>query len=171
MKAADGRVLVCRRAPAIARAAARVAALAAMLAASTHASAVLGGDVSTIPADQARLKGARQRPAALRLQVQTHEITLADGSSIREYVTPDGIVFAVAWSTRLKPNLDALLGAHAANYAAAAREAARTPGIKRAVVLGRDDLVVQSSAHLNTFVGRAYLRSRVPAGMSVDELR
>ena len=135
------------------------------------AQAVLGGDVSTIGADQARFKGQRQQAVALRVRVESHEITLGDGSSIREFVAPNGIVFAVAWSTRFKPNLESLLGQHAATYASAARDALKTPGIKRSVVLQRDDLVVRSTAHLNAFVGKAYLRSLVPEGVRVDELR
>lgn len=136
------------------------------------AQAVLGGDASTIDADRVRLAGATMRPLAVRPgPVQAHEIRLADGSSIREYVAPNGIVFAVAWSTRMKPDLAALLGQHAASYAAAAGEAMKTPGIRRAIVLRRDDLVVESRSHLNTFVGKAYVRALVPAGVDVDALR
>ena len=135
------------------------------------AQAVLGGEASTIREDEVRLKGVRRQAVALRLPVQTHEITLADGSSIREYVSPGGIVFAVAWNTRFKPNLELLLGAHAASYAVAASDAMKTPGIKRNVVLQRDDLVVHSTVHLNSFVGKAYVRSLVPVRVNVDELR
>ena len=135
------------------------------------AQAVLGGDASTIGDDQTRLKGVRRQVMAPRIQVQTHEIAMADGSSIREYVSPGGIVFAVAWNTRFKPHLEALLGQHAASYAAAASDAMRTPGIKRNVVLQRDDLVVHSTVHLNSFVGKAYVRSLVPTGINVDDLR
>ena len=104
-------------------------------------------------------------------QVGSHEITLADGSSIREYVTPGGIVFAVAWSTRFKPDLAALLGQHAGAYAAAASEAMKAPGIRRHVELRQGDLVVQSGGRLNAFVGRAWLRSLVPEGVNIDALR
>lgn len=135
------------------------------------ASAVLGGDDSTIAGDQMRLQGTRHPAAVSSAQVRTHEITLADGSSIRQFVTPGGIVFAVAWSTRFKPDLAALLGAHAASYAAAASEAMRAPGIRRHVELRRGDLVVQSTAHLNSHVGKAWLQSLVPEGVRVDALR
>jgi hypothetical protein len=155
----------------ITNAMARLCACLVSLVASSAAHAVLGGNVSSVGEDQTRLKGARHAAVALRVQVETHEITMADGSSIREYVGPGGTVFAVAWNTRLKPNLAALLGQHAATYAAAAQDAARVPGIRRQVVLARDDLVVRSAAHLNTFVGIAYLRSLVPEGINVYELR
>ena len=135
------------------------------------AHAVLGGDVSTVAADQTRLRGARHAAVIAGASLRTHEITMADGSSIREFVTPSGIVFAVAWSTRFKPDLEALFGAHAPAYAAAASEALRTPGIRRHVELRRGDLVVHSTAHLNVYVGRAWLQSLVPQGVDVDALR
>jgi hypothetical protein len=147
-----------------------VCAAVALLAAPA-ALAVLGGDVSTVRDDEVRLKGAPRQARALRVQAQAHEITMADGSSIREFVSPAGVVFAVAWSTRFKPDLGSLLGAHAPGYATAAAEAMRAPGIKRQVVLQRGDLVVHSTMHLNVFVGKAYLRSLVPEGLTVDELR
>jgi hypothetical protein len=152
----------------------RIAALACTAAAllgAPAAHAVLGEDASSIASDEQRLGGVRRQAMALRAPVQTHEIALADGSSIRQFVTPGGVVFAVAWSTRFKPNLEALLGVHAAGYAAAASEAMRAPGIKRSVALAHGDLVVQSSTHLNTYVGMAYLRSLVPQGITVDVLR
>jgi len=154
----------------LSRIAAAACSVAALLAAPA-AQAVLGGDASTISDDELRLKGVRRQSAALQTQVQTREITMVDGSSIREFISPGGIVFAVAWSTRFKPNLEALLGTHAAGYAAAASDAMRTPGIKRNVALQRGDLVVHSTAHLNAFVGKAYLRSLVPQGTHADELR
>lgn len=135
----------------------------------THA--VLGGDVATVADDQARLRGARRTAAGASETVRTYEITMADGSSIREFVTPSGVVFAVAWSTRFKPDLEALLGAHATTYATAASEALRLPGIRRHVELRRGDLVVRSTAHLNAYVGTAWLQSLVPQGVGVDALR
>jgi len=135
------------------------------------ARAVLGGDVSTIAGDQVRMQGTRHPAAVSSAQVRTHEITLADGSSIREFVTPGGIVFAVAWNTRFKPDLAALLGAHAASYAAAASEAMRAPGIRRQAELRRGDLVVHSTAYLNSYVGKAWLQSLVPQGVPLDALR
>ena len=134
------------------------------------AHAVLGGVASTIHEDQMRMSGTR-RQSVVGNNVQVHEITMADGSHIREFVSPAGIVFAVTWNTRFKPKLEDLLGSHHAAYAAAAREALRQPGIKRNVVLRSGELVVHSSAYLNTFVGKAYVQSLVPSGVNADAIR
>ena len=82
-----------------------------------------------------------------------------------------GVVFAVAWSTRLKPRLAELLGSSAAAYSAAAARATAQRGIQRRIVLQEEDLVVDATSHLNSFVGIAYLRSQLPNGVSVDALR
>ena len=139
--------------------------------ASIAASATLGEPASTAEADRARLQGERRVVQATAIRLQVHVITQPDGSTIKEFVTPGGVVFAIAWSTRLKPRLDTLLGAQAPRYASAARAALATPGIRHGIVLASDDLVVQASAHLNAHVGLAYLRSLVPEGVRIDELR
>ena len=145
---------------------------ATLLLAALPARAVLGGDDSSVVSDQARLHGARRAAAiASTTVVRTHEITLADGSTICEFVTPAGVVFAVAWSTRFKPDLEALFGAYAASYAEAASATLRSPGIRRHVELRRGDLVVRSTSHLGSYVGTAWLQSLVPQGVGVDALR
>jgi hypothetical protein len=133
------------------------------------AMAVLGGDAATIHDDQRRMKAARKTTAAGGVQI--HEISSPDGSTVKEFVAANGIVFAVVWHTRLKPDLEQLLGRHHADYAAAASEAMKRPGIQRNVVLRRGDVVVQSSGHLNAFVGKAYVPSLIPAGFSIDDIR
>jgi Protein of unknown function (DUF2844) len=135
------------------------------------AHAVLGERAATVGDDQARMKATRQTALAPSGASEMHEMTLADGSSIREYVNQAGVVFAVSWSTRLKPRLVPLLGQHAADYAAAAGAAAARPGIQRKISVQEGDLVVHSTAHLNAYVGVAYLRSLVPDGVQADALR
>lgn len=150
---------------------ARAVLACSLVLASTAAMATLGESATTVEADRARLQGERRVVQATATRLQTHVITQADGSTIKEFVTPDGVVFAVAWSTRFKPRLETLLGAHATRYASAARAAMVTPGIRHGVTLSSGDLVVQASAHLNAHVGLAYLRSLVPDGVHIDELR
>jgi len=157
--------------PGIARHSKRTALACGLALACPLALATLGEPASTVGADQARLHATRRVIAATATQPQVHVIAQADGSTVKEFVTPGGIVFAVAWSTRLKPRLDGLLGAHAARYAAAAKAAMATPGIRHGLSLTSDDLVVQANAHLNAHSGVAYLRSLVPDGVRIDELR
>jgi hypothetical protein len=147
-----------------------VVALALLTAAPAHA--VLGGTVATIDADQARIAGTRRLAASAQASsMQVHSLVRDDGSAVHEFVSGAGVVFAISWHTRFKPDLGALLGVHAPAYAAAARRAMAAPGIRRRVAVEEGDLVVEASGHLNAFVGRAYLKSMLPAGISADAIR
>jgi len=152
-------------------AAARLAVvLSGLAAAPVHAT--LGEPAASIDADTARLgRASRVLAASPTPTVRQHVITLADGSVIREYVGANGLVFAVSWNTRFKPRLDALLGQYAPTYAAAASQAALAPGIRHSVAFAQGDLVVDATAHLNAHAGLAWLRSLVPAGVRIDDLR
>ncbi len=143
--------------------------------AASPARATLGEPAASVAADRSRLGGAlgagvHALASGPAISVQT--ITLADGSSIRQYLSPAGRVFAVAWTMHYKPRLDQLLGTSFAAYAQAGREAAqRRPGVMHNAVVQTGDLVVESSGHLNVYVGRAYLRSMVPAAGGLDAIR
>jgi hypothetical protein len=153
------------------------------LAACAPARAALGGDAASIEEDRARLaaqhvvatmsrpQGQVTAQAQPQPQVQEHRLVLADGSTVREFAVAGGRVFAVSWSTRLKPRLDALLGAQSDRYAAAARRALLVPGARHALSFDEGDLVVHATTRLNSNVGTAYLRSLVPAGLSIDAIR
>ena len=136
------------------------------------AHAVLGEPLALPSASRAQAAAAPR--SALPAGVQMVERASGDGGWIREYVSPQGIVFAVSWNTRFKPRLDTLLGRYQAGYAAAASQAMARPGraaVQRQATLRADDLVVQSSGFLNTFHGRAWAPSLVPAGFDPASLR
>lgn len=145
-----------------------LAAVAALCTPAAHA--VLGEDLASVQADALRLGAARRTSAGPLMQVQT--LTMPDGGTVRQFATPQGRVFAVAWNTRHKPRLDALLGTHFAAYAEGGRrQQAQRAGVAHAARFAQGDLVVESSAHLTAHRGLAYLKSQWPAGLSLDALR
>jgi hypothetical protein len=134
------------------------------------AQAELGAMQDTIQADQIRFKGYRSRH--IEWQMTTHEITLADGSGIREYVNAAGQVFAVSWRTRLKPNLQTLLGAQYAPLSDAALEQPKgVASMKRERSVRLTNLVVHQGGRINAFAGIAYVPALVPNGVDADALR
>jgi hypothetical protein len=141
-----------------------------MLLNAPQAHAVLGAAQDSIQADQIHFKGLRSRHLAW--QMTTHEITLGDGSAVKEYVNAAGQVFAVSWRTRLKPNLQLLLGA---SYAAMSKAALESPtgvsGMKRQQSLRLSNLVVHQGGRVNAFAGVAYVPALVPMGVDADALR
>jgi hypothetical protein len=141
----------------------------AVLFSAAPAWAFLGGGVADVQGEQLRMRATRAVSSTLQ-PGSVHELRLADGSSIREYVNGQGIVYAVAWSTRLKPDFTQLLGRYATDFDAGTA-ALRTPGIKRSAVVDQGDLVVQSAGRLGSFVGKAWLKSQMPAGASANAIR
>jgi hypothetical protein len=134
------------------------------------AAATLGENLASIQADSLRIAATRRSSSGLGTQV--HTLTLADGGEIRQYADASGRVYAVVWNTRSKPRLDQLLGSHFAAYAEGGRRAMQQrAGVLHSGVVQQGDLVVESSAHLNAHVGRAWLRSLLPAGGLVDAAR
>lgn len=132
--------------------------------------AVLGGGVADVQGEQLRMRATRAVTTTFQ-PGSVHELRLADGSSIRQYINAQGIVYAVAWSTRVKPDFTQLLGRYAADFDAGAAAVLRTPGIKRNAVIDQGDLVVQSGGRQGAFVGKAWLKSQMPTGTSANAIR
>lgn len=129
------------------------------------AAASLGGDESSIAADQVVLAGTMKVSRVPRFVV--HEMSVPSGTVVRQYVSPAGMVFGVAWNGPTMPDLRQVLGAYYDTYVeAAAKRKAR--GSVRVELPG---LVVQSSGHMRAFVGSAYLPGGVPKGVATDEIK
>jgi hypothetical protein len=150
-----------------------MASLTLMLLLALHpqpAAATLGETLASIQADSLRFAATRRASGSLDTQV--HTLTLADGGTVRQYADASGRVYAVAWNTHSKPRLDQLLGRHFTAYAEGGRRAMQQrAGVRHSGVVQQGDLVVESSAHLNAHVGRAYLRSLLPAGSTAAAIR
>jgi hypothetical protein len=129
------------------------------------ASATLGEPEASVAADVAQLKGSVQVTDLAIYQV--HEIQLSSGTLLREFVGPNGNVFAIAWKGPTIPNLRQTLGKYFDNYVAAAQ--AKHQGHTR-LQIQQSDLVVEAGGHMRAFSGRAYLPQAVPSGVSVGDL-
>ena len=58
-----------------------------------------------------------------------HEITTPSGTVVREYVSPDGKVFGVAWRGAFLPDFQQILGSYYGEFAKDAQAARRAqPG-------------------------------------------
>jgi uncharacterized protein DUF2844 len=141
-----------------------VALIAVAVAPAARAS--LGGTEATVETDRLAIGATRRTLASGRFTV--HELQSPSGTTVREFVSPAGTVFAVAWQGSTLPDLRQLLGAHFDEYVAASatRRTRRSP-----VFIELPGLVVQSSGHLRAFTGRAYLPGALPPGVSSEEVR
>lgn len=135
---------------------------------SVLAFAALGGDVSSVQADQIHMNASlrsTQMPAYM-----IHELRTPAGMLVREFAAPSGRIFAVSWKGQSPPDLRQLLGSHFEDF----QQAAESQGARRThgpVSIERNGLVVQLGGHMRSYAGHAYLPDEVPAGVRVDDLR
>jgi hypothetical protein len=137
------------------------------------ASASLGGDTASVQADQIHLQGRRTMKAAEFYTV--HEIQGTAGTVVREYVSPEGKVFAIAWQGPWIPDMRQLLGNYFDQYARAnqaASQAQKGARMRRGpVLINEPGLVVQIGGHPRAFAGRAYAPQALPAGVRTEEIQ
>jgi hypothetical protein len=140
-----------------------------MLALPLPALAALGGDVSSVHEDQAQMKGTLKTTEGTAYTL--HEIKGAAGSVVREYVSPDGQVFGVAWQGPAMPNLQQILGSYFQTFSDAAQAQRAAHRGRGALYIQRPELVVESNGHTRTFSGRAYDPTKLPQGVTANDIR
>lgn len=96
-----------------------------------------------------------------------HELQSTKGIRVREYVSPQGKVFAVAWHGPWLPNLKQLLGEYYGQYQQAIAAQTQRHG---PVMVRTSGLVVQLGGHMRDFAGRAYLAEEIPAGVRLEDI-
>jgi hypothetical protein len=130
------------------------------------AAAVLGGRADSIAQDQAHM-GAKLKVARARMYT-VHEMRTDTGTVVREYVSPAGRVFAVAWQGPWVPDMRQLLGPYFEQYS----RAAKAPRLGHGpLLISEPGLLVQLAGHPRSFAGRALVPAMVPAGVVAESLR
>ncbi len=137
-------------------------------AAARRVQATLGEPADSIEMDREALSAVR-RPVTVRNGYTVQEVE-AGAARVREYVSPAGVVFGIAWNGRVNPNLSQLLGSYDSEYRAALSQVQRNPGNRRSLRVKTPRIVVEKWGHMRDLRGRAYVPSLVPYGVSVDEI-
>ena len=146
------------------------AVLAAALVQAGAASAALGDNAASVDRDRIRMQGALMGIVRADTHV-VHEIRAASGTTVREYLTTTGTVFAVAWQGPWLPDMRQVLGTHFDQYQQAVHSGARTRKSRGSIVIEEPDLVVQMTGHQRSFSGRAYVPALLPLGLRPDSIR
>lgn len=129
--------------------------------------ATLGEDVSSVQTDQAHMKASVQVSRTANYTV--HEMKAAEGTAVREFVSPSGQVFGVAWNGPFRPDLKQMLGNYYDQFLAAAKS--KRGGRNAPLTIQESGLVVQMSGHQRYFVGRAYVPGMLPQGVQPTEIK
>jgi hypothetical protein len=140
----------------------------AIFATGHQAQATLGESADSIVSDRESLSAVR-RSTVVRSDYTIREIASAS-TVVREYVSPSGVVFGIAWNGLIHPDLTQLLGAYAGEYREALRQTPRQPG-RRRLQVKTDSAVVEKWGHMRNLQGRAYVPALIPPGVSIDEIR
>jgi Protein of unknown function (DUF2844) len=137
------------------------------LAATEQVQAALGESTRSVASDMKALSAARGNVTSYS-GYTVQEINSAS-VTVREYLSPAGVVFGVAWNGLIRPDLTQLLGSYAAEYRETMRETRRPRG-RRSLRIKTDNIVVEEWGHMRNLHGRAYVPALIPPGVSVDEI-
>ena len=144
-----------------------------LLGLSVPASASLGGASSSIEADSARMNASRQ--VAQHDSYAIHQIKAPQGTVINEYVSQDGRVFAVSWHGQFPPQMQQILGTYFQQYVTALQAQSSQSQSKvyghRPLNLQLPGLVVQTSGHMGSYSGRAYIPEMLPRASLIDQIQ
>ncbi|HTX24282.1 MAG TPA: DUF2844 domain-containing protein [Steroidobacteraceae bacterium] len=129
----------------------------------------LGGDLTSVTADGARMK-AEVRAGAPAVGYSVQQLKLPSGTIVNEYISPAGKVFAVSWFGPLKPDLRQTLGSYFQQVVTASQQAPHNTGTRRHFEIKQPDLVFESHGRMRAFYGRAYVPSLFPPNVTVADI-
>jgi hypothetical protein len=96
-----------------------------------------------------------------------HEMQASNGT-VREYVSPAGTVFAVAWQGSAVPDMKQMLGSYFDQF----QQAAKAQRLRRGpLVIQEPGLVVKMGGHMRSFSGRAYVPQFMPEGVREQDVK
>jgi hypothetical protein len=140
----------------------------AIFATAQRTEATLGESAGTVETDRKALSAVRGATTAHK-SYTVYEIN-SSSTVVREYVSPTGVIFGIAWKGLVYPDLGPLLGSYASEYLEALRQTPRQYG-RRSLKVKTDRVVVEKWGHMRDLQGRAYVPDLIPAGVSIDEIR
>lgn len=131
--------------------------------------ATLGSDVTSVEADRAKMEATLQTTSKQLYTV--HEMHTANNVTVREFVSPAGKVFGVAWEGTSRPDMKLLLGAYFDQYTQAAQKQEANRVRRGPLLIHEPGFVLQMTGHMRALTGRAYIPQLVPTGVRIEELR
>lgn len=140
-------------------------AFAVFLSLTLPAFAALGGDATSVTNDQLKMQATLH--STQQQNYTMHELTTPAGK-IREYVTPEGKVFGVAWKGQTVPDFPQLLGTYFQQFIQAGKNHRRGGG---PLVIEQPGLVLYSAGHMRAYLGKAYVPDMLPEGVTADAIK
>lgn len=130
--------------------------------------ATLGEPASSIESDRKAFSAVNRGTTPFK-SYTVHEI-YSPANTVREFVSPSGIVFGVAWNGLVPPDIAQLLGSYITEYKNALQHTPRQKGSRHQRVKS-SALIVERWGHMRNLQGRAYVPALIPSGVNIDEIR
>ena len=140
--------------------------LLVLMVAALPAWAALGEYEGSVSLDQQILRGEIREEVHSGYKI--HQIITSEGSVVREYVSPEGKVFAISWQGRVLPNFQQLLGSYFPRVQQAVQ--AKTPR-GGPLVVQTEEFVFISAGRMMNFHGSAYVPSLLPKNVTAEVVR
>jgi hypothetical protein len=129
--------------------------------------AALGEYESSVSLDQQAMRGEVR--TEVRQGYKLQQIISPNGTIVREYISPQGIVFGIAWKGHFAPDMQQLLGSSYVELQQALQS--RTPRRGAPLIVRTDKLVFVSGGHMRAYYGHAYVPNLVPNNLSAEVVR
>jgi hypothetical protein len=130
--------------------------------------AALGQPEASVSTDQLHMKSEDRVQTFQAYKV--HQLTTANGPTVREYVSPQGLVFAITWQGRSTPDMNQLLGTYVNDLQTATAAQTRIQP-RRGISVKTKDFVYSNFCRLRICTGSAYVPSLIPSNVSVEAIR
>jgi len=135
---------------------------------SVPAWATLGQIEGSVSVDQQHLRSEDLVQSFQAYKV--HQLTTTNGTIVREYVSPKGLVFGVAWQAPFMPDMHQLLGDYVTALQSATQAQTQIQR-RRSLIIKTNDFVFLSAGRLRFYTGRAYVPSMIPGNVSVEVVK
>jgi len=124
--------------------------------------AELGSNIASVLAEKTEFNS--QLTTSNQYGVTVYIQTLSSGTVIQEYVSANGVIFAMSWSGPELPNLQAILGNYFKDYLIGIKQS------RGAFSINTESIVIQSAGMMGAFQGFALLPKQAPVGFTIKNL-
>ena len=143
-----------------------LAVLVVLLLGCTPGWAVLGEYENSVASDQQHMHAQLREVAGQGYSIK--QLASADGRTVKEYVSPAGLIFGISWQGPTMPDLRQVLGSYFAQLQQSNQARRRRGG---PLVVETKDFVLVSGGHMRSYHGVAYVPSLLPVNVSAEVVR
>jgi hypothetical protein len=125
--------------------------------------------MASVQTDERKMQGTAKVTA--KGAYDMHEIQSPDGGVLREFTSPSGNVFGVAWQGHSHPDLRQVLGSYYDQYVQAVQKQRAERHGHGPLLIQEPGLVMHMGGHMRSLHGRAYIPQNLPSGVRAEDIQ